>query len=190
MGKSKYDLEIGTPVVEQDLEIGPPIPQASLKAYQQLIAAGLSPEVAMEALRQLKMDQVPRSEWDQFTMDHPYQAATKKLLVTGGRALARPAPGIDEAQSRAEKVSAAKMLREYLMAQDQMRANEAIKGDLWHLASVPGTWQSGVAQVSPGATPEEAMMNNQTFVEQDNAAYAAQNPQRNLMSRGRGNGVR
>lgn len=99
------------------------------------IAQGIDPAVAIHITYKMGLDKAPMSQWDDFARNNPGQATAKKLLVTGGRAMGDTVGGAlntpGQNAHEMEKVSAAKMLKEYLMHQDAQRAGDMTKQALW-----------------------------------------------------------
>lgn len=77
--------------------------------------------------------ETPEGMWAAFEKEQPLRATAKKFIRTsvGGAtdALTKPVEVPD-----AEKLAATKMLREYIMAQDRIRAEEEKKRALWDAA--------------------------------------------------------
>lgn len=114
-----------------------------------LVSAGLAPSLAIIAVKQM-MGVGGESEWDTYSKAHPVMANSKKLLAkgaaplrAGASALAAPVRTGDKIKGDAEKVSAHRMLKEYLQAQDMQRMNDAEKEGLWMVARMPGAPLAG-----------------------------------------------
>lgn len=113
-----------------------------VEMIKRLHDSGLPVNLSAIAARQIMglnhPDPLPEAEWEQFVQKHPYRAATKKLVRKGGEI----ASGIGEFVTRPavpsiEKLSAAKMLKDYLMAQDAQRAGQAQSQALWSATHYP-----------------------------------------------------
>ena len=109
-------------------------PQAA-KTAAGYIERGMDPAVALHTVYSFGLDKAPASDWEDFQRNSPIQANTKKLLVTGARGLqniAAPLGGsIPNPVHEKEKMSAAKMLKDYLMHQDMQRAGDVQKDAMW-----------------------------------------------------------
>lgn len=140
----------------------------AIDMIKRLHASGLPIRLAAVAAKDMMgLNSQAPNEWETFEQEHPVRANTKKLLthaVKGaGSALAAPLHTPD-----VEKISAHKMLKEYLQAQDLQRATDSEKEGLWMLARMPGAPLAG-QPVYGGPTAGAGM--NAAFVAQDNAAY-------------------
>lgn len=113
-------------------------------------------------------------EWQAYEQDHPYMAAAKKQLVAAGGVAKGAVSGLTKPvvdPHAAEKASAHHMLMDYLASQDQARAAEMEKRDiygaavnpdktigLWALARMPGAPLAG-QPVYGGPTTEPTQPN-------------------------------
>lgn len=144
----QYRTNLDTDMMRSWIEHGWSPEEVAMVA--RLSNAGLHIPLAAVAARQI-MGLGPKSippdvaQWNQYEQDHPVMANSKKLLAKGsaplaalGGAIAKPAPTLADIQANNERLSAHKMLKEYLMNQDQLRAGEARKQGLWMLARMPG----------------------------------------------------
>ncbi len=149
-----------------------------------LVKSGLDWPLATIAVRQMGMDTPPPTEWEKYEKNHPIMANSKKLIAKS------PLPDMGSAIAgkldphAAEKLSAAKMLKEYVLAQDQARAQEHMKEGLWMVARMPGAPLAGQPiyggptvepplppQPTPALTGPGATAQNRAFATQDNLAY-------------------
>jgi hypothetical protein len=109
-------------------------PQAATTAAG-YISKGIDPAIALHITFGLGLDKAPESQWETFAREQPIRANTKKLLNISGSNLkefARPVTdSLPNPAHEQEKLSAAKMLKDYLMHQDMQRAEEAKKESLW-----------------------------------------------------------
>jgi hypothetical protein len=149
----------------------------AIEMIKRLHASGLPIKLAAVAARDMMglntapptPEQAKEQEWAAYEKEHPIRANTKKLLthsVQGaGSALAAPAKLPD-----AEKISAHRMLKEYLTAQDMQRAGESEKEALWMLARMPGQPLAG-QPVYGGPTLTDPNQMNQAYAQQANANY-------------------
>lgn len=154
------------------------------------VAAGMDPSLAAIAVKQYMgmntPDATPEQEWDKFEREQPIRANTKKLMIKAGRAERRATDAlgksfnpIKESEAQAERISAMKMLKDYVMMQDQARAGETMKNGLWMMARMPGAPLAGqpvyggpalegpLTPLTPGATSNQAQANNEMFVRQN-----------------------
>lgn len=151
-----------TPDFKKDMLASGVYTPEAVDMIERLVQSGMSFNLATVAVNDfmgINKDAGKSKEqaaWDAYTREHPYAAATKKLLVKGseplrdlGRAVAKPF----NPQSQAEKLSAAKMLEEYLMAKDRERANEQMKNGLWMVARMPGAPLAGQPVYMGGPDP-------------------------------------
>lgn len=82
--------------------------------------------------------------WQAYKQAHPVMGYAKERMVEAGRGakamlgLDGKKSGVDEAIAHAERLSAAKMLQDYLMHQDIMRGAEHQKDVMNRAASTPG----------------------------------------------------
>lgn len=150
------------------------------------VAAGMDPSLAAIAVKDYMGLNVkpltPEQEWDKFERESPIRANTKKLMIKAGkweRALVDKVKEPIQAlrPEYLEKVSAAKMLKDYIQMQDAQRANQAHKEGLWMVARMPGAPLAGqpiypgpslegpIAPMTSGATPEQAAANNRYFAQ-------------------------
>lgn len=158
--KPGYRTDVNTEMMRGWMENGWSPEEAAMIA--RLAASGLHIPLAAVAARQIMGlgDKTPPDQraWEAYEQSSPIMANSKKLLNKGAAplrdmasAMARPALGVAQAQSDNEKLSAHKMLKDYLMHQDQLRAGEVQKQGLWMLARMPGAPLAG-QPVYGGAT--------------------------------------
>lgn len=161
----KYRTDVDTEMMRGWMENGWSPEEAAMIA--RLAASGLHIPLAAVAARQIMGlgDKTPPDQraWEAYEQSNPIMANSKKLLAKGtaplrdmGSAMARPAPGVDQAKQDNEKIAAHQMLKEYLQAQDQIKANETYKQGLWMVARMPGAPLAGQPVYMPGAPPADA----------------------------------
>lgn len=140
-------------------------PKAAMMAAH-LQANGLDPKLAVAAVNGLGLNPTPdtRNPWLQWKDEHPIRGYAKERLqeiAPGAKAFARPftespmsllvprKPRDLPNQHDVEKLSAAKMLQDYLMHQDVIRAAEHQKDVMNRAASTPGIMDYLQGAVNP-----------------------------------------
>lgn len=104
------------------------VPEPAARTAAGYIEKGIDPAIALHITYNFGLDKEPESEWDTWAKENPGRATAKKLMHAAGSGVAAPVNLPD-----AEKLSAAKMLKEYLQHRDVQRAEEAKKGELWNM---------------------------------------------------------
>lgn len=141
----------------------------AIEMIKRLHASGLPIRLAAVAAKDMMgLNSPAPTEWDTYEKEHPIRANTKKLLTHAvkGAGSALAAPALPDA----EKISAHRMLKEYLAAQDMQRASASEKEALWMIARMPGAPLAG-QPVYGGPTLTDPNQMNQAFAQQANANY-------------------
>lgn len=177
--KRKDVSRVITPNDDGSITAGPPVTDAQRMAA----ASAFRPGMTINHDQSLTIPTTPRQAptppvdpnvaWDNYAREHPLMANSKKLLVKGseplrdlGKAITKPVVKDTERASREnERIAAHKMLKDYLQAQDAVKANEAAKEGLWMLTRMPGAALAGRPVYMGPTTPAER---NIAFASQGN----------------------